>query len=51
MNLSLIPRSLPHFQCTLNTADKAEESAADPFADTEEDKDKLEENELVLDDS
>ena len=49
MNLSLIPRSLPHFQCTLNTADKAEES--DPFADTEEDKDELEENELVLDDS
>ena len=45
VNLSLIPRSLPHFQYTLNTADKAEES------DTEEDKDELEENELVLDDS
>ena len=46
MNLSLVPRPLPHFQCTLNTADDAEES--DPFTDIEEDNDELE-NELVLD--
>ena len=47
-NLSLIPRPLLHFQCTLNTADESEES--DPFADIE-DEDELEENEFVLDDS
>ena len=34
---------------TLDTANKAEES--NPFADIEEDKDELEENKLVLDDS
>ena len=45
VNLSLIPRSLPNFQCTLGTADEAEES--DPFTDIEEDVDKLEENELL----
>ena len=48
VDLSLIPRPLPHFQCTLDTADEAEES--DPFADIEEDDDKFWKNELVLDD-
>ena len=47
VNLSLIPRPLPHFQCTLDTADEAQES--DPFADIEEDEDELEENEFILD--
>ena len=44
VNLSLVPRPLPHFQCT----DKADES--DLFTNIEEDEDELEENELVLDD-
>ena len=47
VELSLIPRPLPCFQCTFDTADEAEES--DPFIDIEEDDDELE-NELVLDD-
>ena len=47
MNSSLIPRPLPHFQCTLDTADEAEES--DPFTDIEEDDDELG-NKLILDD-
>ena len=45
VNLSLVPRQLPSFQCTLDTADEAEES--DPFTDIEEDVDELEENELL----
>ena len=44
VNLTLVPRPLPNFQCTLDTVDEAEES--DPFTDIEEDIDKLEENEL-----
>ena len=48
VNLCLFPNPFPHFQWTLNTADEAEKS--DPFADIEEDKDELEENELVFDD-
>ena len=39
VDLSLVPRPLSHFQCTLDTADEAEES--DPFADIEEDDDKF----------
>ena len=48
LNLSLVPRPLPRFQCTLNTVDEAEKS--DPFTDIEEDEDEVEVNELVLDD-
>ena len=48
VNLCLFPNPFPRFQWTLNTADEAEKS--DPFADIEEDKDELEENELVFDD-
>ena len=48
-NLSLIPRPLPRFQCTLDTADESDES--DTLADIKMDEDKLEENKLVLDDS
>ena len=47
VNLSFVPRPLPCFQCTLDTADEAEES--DPFTDIEEDENKLE-NKLILDD-
>ena len=47
VNLSLVPRPLPCFQCTLDTADEAEKS--DPFTDIEENDDELE-DELVLDD-